>query len=175
MKLVHRLFAVALFTASCDLVLNVHIGGTLRLAQILLVVVCLAGCARFIQNGRLLWPRGGSALALWLFFQVLYLPFSGNLMIGLSFFGLLLLSCVGIYAVVELYGDSPHIEQLMRVYMLSYVFVAAFGMLQFLSVVAHGPAILVQQWISHGRIARINGFSYEPSYFATYMLMSTLR
>ena len=38
MKLMHWIFAVCLFTASCDLILNFDVGGSVRLCQILLVI-----------------------------------------------------------------------------------------------------------------------------------------
>jgi len=59
----------------------------------------------------------------------------------------------------------------MRIYLLSYIFVGLFGLLQFATPLLGLPGILVQQWLLHGKFARINGFSFEPSYYATYMMM----
>jgi hypothetical protein len=51
------------------------------------------------------------------------------------------------------------------------VFVAGFGIVQFVLPIAGGPALLVEQWWLPGRVPRVNGFSYEPSYYATYLIM----
>ena len=171
MKLVHWIFGVCLFTASCDLILNFNLGGSVRLSQLLMILVCLAAVARALQDGRILWPRGANALALWVFIQFLFVPLSGELSIGLKFFFLLLFTCICLLAVIQVYGRDDSIELLMRIYLGSYVFVAVYGLLQCGLPLVGVTAPLTVQWIVHGRIARINGFSYEPSYYATYLVL----
>jgi hypothetical protein len=171
LKLTYWLIVVAFFTASCDKVLNFNVGGSLRLAQILMIGVCIAAFAKVIQTGRILWPRGSTALALWMFVQAMFIPLSGVMTIGLTFFALLLFTVVSVLAVVQLYGESEHIESLMRMYLLSYVAIAVLGLFQFGLPVVGLPSFDVIQWIVHDRLPRINVFSYEPSYFATYMTM----
>jgi hypothetical protein len=170
MRLVHYIVVVCLFTASWDLIAVIHLGGSLRLTQILAVLICFAALAHMAQTGRILWPRGGTALALWIFGQALMLPLSGGFNLALELF-LLLCSNVAItFALLQLYGEHSRVENLMKAYMASFVFVAIFGMLQIGLPLVGGPGILIRQWIVHGRIARISGFNYEPSYFATYMI-----
>lgn len=171
MRLMDWIFAACLFTASCDVVLIVNVGGNLRFSQLMLVLVCLAALGRAAQNGNILWPRGGMALMLWLLSQLIFLPLSGVLSIGISFFVLLAFTIVGYFAVLQLYGRTGRIDWLMKVYLLSYVVVAIFGLLQFITPLLGLPGMFVVQWIVHGKLARINGFSYEPSYFATYLMM----
>jgi O-antigen ligase len=171
MRLTHWLVVAAFFTASCDVILNVNLGGSLRLSQILMIAVCLAASARVIQTGTVLWPRGSNALALWMFIQLIFIPLSGVMSIGITFFALLLFTVAGIFALVQLYGQSEQIEFLMRMYLLSYVFIAAVGLLQFALPLIGLHSFLVQQWIVYGRIARISAFSYEPSFFVTYLTM----
>ena len=171
MRLVHWLVVVSLFTASCDVILNFSVGGSLRLCQILMMVVCVAALAKPIQEGRVLWARGSNALVLWMVVQAMLIPLSGVMSIGLTFYALLLFTVITVFAVTEMYGDSPLIGSLMKMYLLSYVFVGSFGLVQFALPLAGLPSPLVIQWIVHGRVARINGFSYEPSYYATYMIM----
>jgi hypothetical protein len=52
-----------------------------------------------------------------------------------------------------------------------FLTIGSFGLLQLLLGLLHLPAPLVQQWLIPGVWPRINGFSYEPSYFSSYMLM----
>jgi hypothetical protein len=171
MKLVHWLVVVAFFTASCDMILNFNVGGSVRFSQLLMMGVCIAAFASAIQTGRILWPRGSNSLAMWMVIQAMFIPLSGVMSIGLTFFALLLFTVVCVFAIVQLYGESDHIDSLMRMYLLSYVFVAVFGLIQFMLPLLGLPTVLVQQWIVHGHLARISGFSYEPSFFATYLAM----
>jgi hypothetical protein len=171
MRMVQWILAGIFFTASCDVILVLDVGGSVRFSQFLLVLLCGAALARMIQDGRILWPRGSTALALWLLSQLLFLPLSGVIPIGIQFFALLLLTVLGVFAVVQLYGNSEDLGPLLRLYLLSYVFVGLFGLLQFTLPLLGGPGILVAQWMINGKVARINGFSYEPSYYATYLMI----
>lgn len=172
MKLVHWIFSICLLTASCDVILNFNFGGSLRLAQLLMLLVYMAATARIIQDGRILWPRGGSALAIWVLWQICLIPLSENTGIALQFIALLLVSVAGILALVQVYGQAPFSEKLMRAYIASFAVIAGYGLLQFLlPLLFHVTVPFTGQWLVHGRVARINGFSYEPSYFATYIFL----
>ncbi|MEZ0542589.1 O-antigen ligase family protein [Fibrella arboris] len=48
--------------------------------------------------------------------------------------------------------------------------IGSFGLLQ-LCFGLIGIDLLVAQWWIEGRLPRLNGFSYEPSYYATYLLL----
>jgi hypothetical protein len=171
MRIVYWIMAGCFFTASFDLILLIDIGGVVRISQLLLALICIAAVARVIQDGRILWPRGSTALAVWLLSQLFFLPLSGVIPIGVQFFVLLSFTIVGFFAVIQLYGKSLSLEPLMRVYLLSYVFVGFFGLLQFVSPLFGFPGILVTQWLLHDKLPRINGFSYEPSFYVTYLMM----
>lgn len=171
MRLVNWIMAGCFLTASFDRILLINFAGNVRFSQLMLAFVCIAAAARILQAGTILWPRGGTALALWLFSQALFLPLAGILSIGLQFFALVAFTIVGVFAVLQLYGRSDQIETLMRLYLWSFVFVACFGLAQFVLPFFHIIPPLVSEWQEYHKIARINGFSYEPSYFATYMMM----
>ena len=173
MRYLHPLVLLALLTSSFDLVLVFNVGGTLRLAQLLLVVFVLAAMGWIIQQKRLLWPRGGYAMALYLVIQaVLVLQWHGIvLLLSAQTFLLLSLTIVGIFAVLQLYGDSGYVEKLMRGYLVSFVAIAGFGLFQWASPALHLGHWFVVQWIWYGELPRLNGLNYEPSYFATYMIM----
>jgi hypothetical protein len=171
MRLIHWLFAICLFTASCDLVLVFDVGGVLRLAQILMIIVVIGGLAKSAQSGTFLWPQGGMALVIWCATQVLFLPASIMPSIGVAYYLLLFFTIFGVFAVLQLYGRSDYVESLMKIYLASYVFVGFFGLFQQISPALHLGTFFAQQWILPGKFPRINGFSYEPSYFATYMVM----
>lgn len=171
MKLMHWLFAFCLFTASFDVFLVIEAGGTVRIAQLVMILVCLGALAKAAQSGHILWPAGGTALALWCGVQTAFLPLSIDLWFGFRYLLFLYFTVACFYAVVHLYGRSAYIERLMKAYLSSYVFVAAFGIFQILTPLLHLGSYLVTQWIVHDRLPRINGFCYEPSYYATYLIM----
>jgi hypothetical protein len=167
----HWIFAVCLFTASCDIALVFNIGGTLRLAQVLMVVVVVGGLGKIAQSGAILWPKGGMALVIWCAVQLIFFPLSLAPGIGASYNLLLFFTVFGVFAVLQLYGLSDYIESLMRVYLFSYVLMAFFGLFQLVTPSLHLGTYFVTEWILHGKIPRINGFCYEPSYYATYMVI----
>lgn len=65
-----------------------------------------------------------------------------------------------------------NLDWMLKVYFYSYLAVSIFGFYQILLPFIIGEKTpLVMQWWQEYSLARINAFSYEPSYFATYMLM----
>ena len=171
MKWIHRMFALALFTASFDTILVVSVGGTLRFAQVMMMFVIVAAVAMMVQRRAILWPKGGSALLLWYCCITAFEPLSGGGRIGILLHLSLTFMLVGLYAVLQLYGRSAYLERMIKVYLWSFVFVASFGLIQFLMPPLHLGSWLINEWIIHGRLGRISGFSYEPSFFATYMIV----
>jgi hypothetical protein len=171
MRLMHWIFAVCLFTASFDIALVFEVGGTLRLAQILMVAIVFGGLAVVAQSGKILWPSGGIALILWCCLQVVFMFTTDTVATGIVFNANLFFTILGVYAVLQLYGDGDRIELLMKTYLASYIFVSLFGLFQLVSPSLHLGSYFVTQWIVHGKFPRINGFSYEPSFFACYIIM----
>ena len=171
MKLVNWIAFLMFLTVSFDTVLVLKAGGNLRLAQVLLVLLIVASLAQILQSRVVLWPRGATPMAWFCLVHLLLLVISTQLFFSIELYLLLLLSVLGILAMVQLYGRAASIAGLMRNYLYSYVFIAIFGMIQFVSPALHLGQPLVVQWIKHGVIPRISGFSFEPSYFATYMIM----
>ncbi|WP_461052127.1 O-antigen ligase family protein [Spirosoma arcticum] len=54
--------------------------------------------------------------------------------------------------------------------MITFLLISALGLTQlFLGLL--GIDLYVEQWWIEGRLPRLNGFSYEPSYYATYLLI----
>lgn len=171
MKIINVLLTIAFFTASFDTFLTIQAGGTIRIAQVVMLLVMVAAAAQIVQTQTVAWPVGGSALALWCVIQGFLLVQSDAVWISFALYVVLVSIVLGLFATIQLYGRSNAIHFLMKIYLMSFVFVACFGLLQLVSPALHLGAPLVVQWIKFGLIPRINGFSYEPSYFATYLLL----
>ena len=171
MRLMHWLFAICLFTASFDIVLVFEVGGTLRLAQILMIAIVCGGLAVVAQSGKILWPSGGTALVVWCCLQMIFMFMTDTLATGMIFNATLVFTVLGVYAALQLYGQSSYLEPLMKIYLFSYLFVAVFGIFQLITPPLHLGTYFVTQWIVYRKFPRVNGFSYEPSFFASYVLM----
>lgn len=170
MKLMHRIFFVCLLTASFDIFLNVNVGANMRLAQLLTIVLLLGSLGMIAQRGSVIWPRGFTGLFLWLGWEALCIPLSRGPVLATEFYVFLLLLVLGVFAIVQLYAESALVPRLMKLYLVSYIAIGAYGVVQFLvPLVFHVGMPLTQQWLVHDRVARLNGLSYEPSYFATYL------
>jgi O-Antigen ligase len=162
------LICVTAFTISGDVFFELRVGGfTLRAYQFLLIPVLLKGMFEMFRG---LWPVGFGKLLLWTMFILLFIP-NTTLLTRNFYYGAWLVSSVlmvlGITAVV----DTPQrLRTVLRWYTYSFAFSAAFGLVQFFMPLAGLPGPLVQEWWIPDRLARINGFTYEPSYFATYMI-----
>ncbi len=171
MKLAHAMVSLAFLTASFDVILTLEIGGTIRFCQLMLFGVMVCAFAKVLQTRSVLWPRGGYALALWCILQGVFIAESPAPATSILLYGVLIFSVLGIAATLQLYGKSPWIGSLMKVYLYSFVFAAGFGAIQFVAPALHLGSPLIVQWIAVGLIPRINGFNYEPSYFATYLII----
>jgi hypothetical protein len=65
-----------------------------------------------------------------------------------------------------------NLDWMLKVYFYSFLVISIFGFYQILLPFLIGDKTpFVEQWWQRYTLARINVFSFEPSYFATYMLM----
>ena len=79
------------------------------------------------------------------------------------------------FSFVQLFSDDARaLIAVLRWYVYSFAIIAIFGIVQFMLPLFGYPGLLVEQWWIPDRLARVNGFSYEPSYFATYLLIGAV-
>jgi len=75
-----------------------------------------------------------------------------------------------VFVYSDYYGSSEkNLVSLVRWYLISCLCVALFGVVQFFAGI-EGHELLITQWLIYKQIPRLNGISYEPSYFAIYMI-----
>jgi hypothetical protein len=176
---VHRTFdpilalaACIFFTCSFDIFLNVNIGPNIRIAQLFMLVLLMAAIFKSKFGLTMTNPLGGLWLIAWLAVQVAFIPVSDYWQNGLAYCLWLALDISLSYALVNLFTcNHDRLHKMLKLYLGSYVFVSCFGIIQFALPVFGGPALLVQQWWIYGRVPRASGFSYEPSYYASYLIM----
>ncbi|MBV8571760.1 MAG: hypothetical protein JO319_14170, partial [Acidobacteriaceae bacterium] len=170
-RLALTLSILILLTSSFDTFLVLTVGGNYRFCQIatpVLVLLALIQAAR----ARAIPVLGAVPLCIWFVFQVLFIPTTGFWPKSLGYCLWLLLNYSLIFAFVQLFSDETEsLRAILRWYAYSFGLLAVFGIVQFFLPLLGGPGILVQQWWIPGVLARVSGFSYEPSYFATYLLI----
>lgn len=163
------LLFLAILTSSFDIFLNVSIGFNFRFTQICVI----ASIALFLltkSNLRFIEPLGLPYLLAWCFFIFLFIP-NGYLLRSAGYAVWLLFNVLAILLFVQSIRSVQDFLWLYKMYILSFVAVSLFGIAQFILPLLGLGGPLVEQWWVHGVVARANGFSYEPSYFATYLLM----
>lgn len=160
-------FLTILF-ASGDLWPVVRIGFTFRFSQLCIVLAALlifAGGTGFRVR---LFP-GWYWLACFLIWILGSMPFSQYLERSVGYVAWVFQDAMIIFVFVQFFNTKILIEKLLRYWLSGFVAISIFGVVQFLLGVA-GHDLFVSQWWFRGVLPRVNGLSYEPSYYATYLL-----
>jgi hypothetical protein len=166
------LLILALFVVSGDVFFVFHVEDfTIRLFQLLIIPVIFVGTQRLLRDPRLTrWPLGIKPLLVWLAFMLLFIPNTTYVSRSVGYVAWLILNILLVIGLTGAVNTERQLRKLLRWYTYSYLFCAIFGLFQLLTPLVGFPGLLVQEWWFPGMLARINGFSYEPSYYATYLL-----
>ena len=162
--------ALILLTSSFDVFLVWEAGGNYRFCQLITPVLVVLALSKAMR-GRTIPVLGFVPLSIWLCFQLLFIPSTDFWPKSLGYCVWLSVNLSLIFAFVQLFGDNrASLLTVLRWYLYSFGILATFGIVQFFLPVLDLPALFIQQWWMPGELARVNGLSYEPSYFATYLL-----
>jgi hypothetical protein len=161
-----------LITASFDVFLVADVGGfTFRIHQLLLGLAFVSMIQISYKDQGLRMPPGMLPLIIWVAFILAFIPNTVYLARSIGYGLWLILDVCIVFVTVQLFGNRDWIASLLRAYLKAFILVGGFGLLQFLLGILRAPDPFVKQWFIPGIWPRINGFSYEPSYFSTYMLL----
>jgi hypothetical protein len=161
------LICLAAFTISGDLFFVFHLGGfTFRAYQVLLLPVLLKGLMD-LSGG--VWPVGFGKLLWWTLFIVIFIPNTTLMDRSMLYAGWLVFSVLMVLGITAVTDTRDKLQTLLRWYIYSFAFSALFGLSQFVMAFSGMTPFLAEQWWGDG-LVRINGFTYEPSYYATYMI-----
>lgn len=156
---------------SSDLIALRPGGFTLRPSDALMAVAVLLALPEALGGLNFRWPIGFGFLLMWTVFVLIFVPNTPFLMRSIGYAAWLLLDVAFVFAAVQIIDRRAKLALILRWYALSFGVLAAFGLLQFFLPFAGVHPPLVRQWWVPGRLARVNGLSYEPSYFAGYMVV----
>jgi hypothetical protein len=159
---------VTILFASGDLWPTLTIGFTFRFSQLCILLALLV----LFATGPERRIRGFPG-APWLYGFVLWvfacLPLSLYLDRSVGYALWLLEDVLIVFVFVQYFDTERALLDLLRWFLISFVVLSAFGLLQFaLGLV--GVSLFVAEWWIDGRLPRVNGLSYEPSYYASYVL-----
>ncbi|HVY81111.1 MAG TPA: O-antigen ligase family protein [Steroidobacteraceae bacterium] len=168
LKALASLCFLAMLFASGDIWPSVTLGFNFRFSQVCLFAA-LALCPVLVYRMGVRTFPGWAWLygfALWLFATLPHSLFITR-SIGYTFWAVTDILLVFVF--VQTFRTEPALVRLIRYVLITYTCVAVFGLVQF-ALGLLGIDLLITQWWIPGVLPRINGISYEPSYFATYLL-----
>lgn len=106
------------------------------------------------------------------FFALILATFNSSWYIKNIAYDLWMISLIMIvWSFVQLFDNENDVHILLKAYLVTFDIMAVFGVIQFLLAFFKVKNLFLRQWLIYDVIPRINGFCYEPSYYATYMVM----
>jgi hypothetical protein len=158
---------VTILFASGDIWPVFTIGFTFRFAQPSIVVAALLMLSvrevKIRPHPGVAWLYG---FALWI---AVTLPFSLLFERSLAYVLWTITDILIIATLVQYFSTPGRLLQLVRWYAVGFIAISWFGVLQFALGIL-GVSVLVTEWWIPDVLPRINGISYEPSYYATYLI-----
>nr|WP_304578709.1 O-antigen ligase family protein [uncultured Acetatifactor sp.] len=156
-----------LLTASFDIFGVVRIAGmTFRISQLLTIFSIFV----LLSHGRIRLPYTCHPLLIWLVFQMLFSFRSTNFMFSFGYFCWTVLSIALIFVFYNFVNTKRKADWLLKAFVQSFVLMSFLGVFQWVLGLMGKSFFLTQATFNLTKIPRINGFTYEPSYYSTYLL-----
>lgn len=169
-KLIKTCTTLAIFTSSFDIFAIVNIGGfNFRFCQLIILPVITLYLMNVMASRRFLAPKGFRYLLIWIVLQLVFCFRSPSLKNAFGYFIWLIFNGITVLSTCYFCEKAYSRKWLLRTYLHSFVFMSVVGLMQLFLYAIGVDFYVAQNWT--GRLARINGFSYEPSYYATYLIM----
>jgi len=166
------LFVLGMFTVSFELFMVIEYQFKFKFCYFPFMAVIFFAAAKMVSTRRYYLPLGFNWAILWsLFIAVFSVLYQYELVRNIGYTFWLFFSLGMVWASVLIFDTREKIFRLVKLYIISFAFVASFGAVQFLIALAGYPAPLhvpTAWWTPW--LPRINAFLYEPSYYAMYML-----
>ena len=161
---------LSIFTTSFDIFLNIDVFGyNIRFTQLIILPVILLYCFNTIITKKIVVPVGGKWILLFAILQFIFMFRSPDLFNAIQYEYYLIFNILMVFSIAFFLNNYFSFEWLINIYIDSFFFVGGFGIVQFLLFPVGINLLVTQSWTFS--LARINGFSYEPSFYSTYMLM----
>lgn len=166
------LFFLSALTSSFDIFLALNFGGfNIRITQVFQALLICIAIYKLLVDKIICTPKSFVFL---LFFTLCNILCTFHTILpvwNIAYNMWLILFVLMIWAIFTLYRDRT--TRLLELYVASFYLMAIWGCLQFFLGLTGISNWMIMQWWVAG-FPRVNGFTYEPSYFATYMIMGYL-
>ena len=160
---------LGILTASFDIFMTIDIGGfTFRISQVFFIIAIIWMIAVIVKQRKIFIPIEGFFLLTWIILQGFFISNSPNIKNAISYFLWLLIDVLIVMVIYYSFNTKKSFEKLFKFYIDSFMIMSILGIMQLLLSIIGVRFYVVQMWTS--RWARINGFTYEPSYYSTYLL-----
>lgn len=158
---------VGIIFASGDVWPVVRIGFTFRLAQLCVLtaaLICLFTKTLIVRSfAGFKWAYG---FLIWI---ALTLPLSLLMVRSIGYVVWAVTDFLIVQIIVQCFDNEQTFKTLIDWFTASFSIISTFGVLQLILGVMGHPVLITEWWIK-GVLPRVNGLSYEPSYYATYLI-----
>ena len=163
----------SILTSSFDIVLSFELAGvTVRATQLLAAAVFALFLTELVRGKKPRIPVSYGNLAVVLVFNTLWIFRARSFSNALGYDLWLAFNILEILVFSHFLSRAESLNSLIQKYILCFDILAAIGIVQFLLEFADIRFFAVQFGETpYGLMRRANGFTYEPSYYATYMLI----
>lgn len=169
-KIIRICVFLAVATSSFDIFANItFLGFNFRFCQFILLPVMVLLLLNIVKAGKVEMYLGMKYLLVWFVFQILFITMSSDMVNAVAYTLWLVFDIFTVY-LIGYYSDIAFtIEELIKVYLNSFFAMAVLGFVQMFLYFFGVNFFVMQKWNRY--LCRINGFTFEPSYYATYMLI----
>ena len=170
-SIINTLIWISILIASCDIVLAFEVAGlTVRISQLISMAVMFLFLLRIIKFGNVKILTPYYNLLIVIVFNTMCIFNSKTIFNAVGYDLWLLFDCVQVLAFTYFLSKQESVHSIVRKYIFCFDALAVVGFLQF-ALQFVGINFFVTQY---NDLHRSNGFSYEPSFYATYMIMGSI-
>ena len=171
-RLIYILLFCTFVTSSFDIFLTLDIGGfTFRISQIFCFVLLVIYLGIIIKNRKIVMPIGIKSAIIWGVILILCTFNTILPSINIAYHLWLVFDIAIIFCFTQLINDEDKNDKVIKLYIISFFIMAIVGILEFIISICGIEIPYITQWWIQGKLPRINGFSFEPSYYATYLII----
>ncbi|MBR1443190.1 MAG: O-antigen ligase family protein [Firmicutes bacterium] len=158
---------ISILTSSFDILFNVKIYGfSFRFTQLCAIILFFAFLFKIIKTSKIMVPVYFKFLFIYGLLNAFFILNSKYISNAIGYALWLILNISQLFMYVNLFKNRNQVIQLLKIYFISFVIISIIGIFQHIAMkTGVGTIILL-----NSKYDRIHGFSYEPSYYATYLL-----
>lgn len=158
---------ISILTSSFDILFNINVAGfSVRLTQLCAIILFFVFLLRVINVNKVIIPVYFKYLFFYFLLNTVFVFNSIHLKNSIGYELWLLLNVSQLFVYVNLFNDKDSVCKLLKVYFSSFFVLALIGIIQHIVLQVGLGKLLLLRYDQD----RICGFSYEPSYYSTYLL-----